>query len=93
MEQRMPAKKRTVAKKAVTKARPTERLSVKLKKDTDKFWSFQPSVQTVYWVLIGIGIVGTAVINFNTNMRVNELVNQIESQNAALDSTPVVKKH
>ncbi len=90
----MPTKKSST-KKAVSKTVKPKTHALKhvaLVKDTDNFWNVQPSIQSLYWILIGIAAIGTVIINFNTNMRVNDLLNQIESQNTAVDSRPVLRE-
>ena len=89
----MPAHKKTSAKKAKTTKPLHRQLHVKLTKDHESFWNTKPSAQTFYWLIIGIAVIGTAVINYDTTIRVNSLIDQLNAQRAAIDTTPVhVKK-
>lgn len=83
--------KKTPAKKISKKPLHRE-LSVKLTKDNESFWSLKPTAQTFYWLIIGIAVIGTVVINYDTNMRVNALIDQLNDQQAALDSSPLPPK-
>jgi len=94
----MPTKKKAPSPKTTKKAaakKPLHRdLRVRLAKSDENFWTFQPSIQSVYWLVIAIAVVGVAVINFNTNIRVNDLLDQIDAQNqASLNDAPATVKH
>jgi hypothetical protein len=73
----MPAKKK-IAKKSPAKKKLSP-YHVGLTKETEHFWNFKPTMQSVYWVLIGIAVIGTAIINFNTNTQVMNLIEDIRS--------------
>ena len=73
----------TVRKKSATKKikkKSKSKYHVRLSKDTDNFWNFHPTIQSVYWILISIGVIGTAVINYNTSTQINDLLIEINAQ-------------
>lgn len=73
----MPTKKK-ITKKSSTKKKLSP-YHVGLVKETDHFWNFKPTIQSVYWALIGIAVIGTTIINFNTNAQVMNLIEDIRS--------------
>lgn len=73
----MPAKKK-IAKKSPVKKQLSP-YHVGLAKETEHFWNFKPTMQSVYWALIGVAVIGTAIINFNTNAQVMNLIDDIRA--------------
>ena len=83
----MPTKKKSSSKKTTKKSRSPYK--IRLEKETEKFWNFKFTIQSVYWILIGIGVIGTTIINFNTNAQVNDFLSEInmeQSNSAVLDA-------
>ncbi len=92
----MPTNKKNTVKKTKKKQAPSYR--VKLTKNTEKFWNFKFTIQTVYWLLIGVGVIGTAIINYNIHAQVNDLLMGINSYQEksvpeTLRTIQSVKKH
>ncbi len=89
----MPTKKKSSSKKTTKK--PHSPYRIRIAKETENFWDFKFSVQSLYWVLIGIGVIGTTIINFNTNAQINDFLSEInmeQSNNVVLDTPAVPAK-
>jgi len=69
-------RKKTTAKKT---AKATVKRSV-AKKSTSKsnFWKIEFSINTVYWIAIGVAVIAAAAISYNTNMQVNNIYDKID---------------
>ncbi len=89
----MPANKKSTVKKTSRKKRvPSYR--IRLTKNTEEFWNFKFTIQTVYWLLIGVGVIGTAIINYNIHAQVNDLLMGINAYQENNEITkPLIKKH
>jgi len=84
----MPTAKKAGAKKSHPKKSHgiDPKYYVKLSRESESFWKFKPGVQTLYWVVIAIAVIGTAIINVNTSLEVSDLLNQIEARHLLDDS-------
>ena len=83
----MTTRKRSAPKKPKKKSKFEYRL--RLSKDTDNFWDFNPNIQSLYWILISVGVIGTAVINFNMSNQISELLLEINEQQAITSTLDV----
>ncbi len=72
----MATRKKPAAKKT---AKATVKRSV-AKKSTAKnnFWNIEFSINTVYWIAIGVAVIAAAVISYNTNMQVNDIYDRVD---------------
>ena len=73
----MATRKKTTSKKT-TKA--TVKRSAVAKKSTknNSFWKIDFSINTVYWLAIGIAVISAAALSYNTNQQVNDIYDQID---------------
>lgn len=72
----MATRKKTTAKKT---AKATVKRSVASKKATkSNFWKVEFSINTVYWIVIGIAVIAAAALSYNTNQQVNDIYDQID---------------
>lgn len=91
----MPIKKKSTPKKPRIRSPRTSKLAPKyigLSKEPVNFWTLQPTIQTVYWLLVGIAVIGTTIINFNMDLQVNSLIDRINTQNSINSVQPIVQK-
>ncbi len=75
----MAQRKKTATKKT---AKATVKRSVPKKTNENSFWQVKFTVNTVYWLAIGIAVVSAALFSYSTNLKVNEIYDQIDIQNA-----------
>ncbi len=72
----MATRKKTTAKKT---AKATVKRSVASKKSAkSNFWKVEFSINTVYWIVIGIAVIAAAALSYNTNQQVNDIYDQID---------------
>ncbi|OGL33165.1 hypothetical protein A3F64_02970 [Candidatus Saccharibacteria bacterium RIFCSPHIGHO2_12_FULL_42_8] len=72
----MATRKKTTAKKT---ARATVKRSVASKKTAkSNFWKVEFTINTVYWIVIGIAVISAAALSYNTNQQVNDIYDQID---------------
>ncbi len=72
----MATRKKTTAKKT---AKATVKRSVASKKTAkSSFWKIEFSINTVYWIAIGVAVIAAAAISYNTNMQVNNIYDKID---------------
>lgn len=72
----MATRKKTTAKKT---AKATVKRSVASKKTAkSNFWKVEFSINTVYWIVIGIAVIAAAALSYNTNQQVNDIYDQID---------------
>ena len=45
------------------------------------FWKVEFNLNTLYWVVIGLAVISTAVWTYNTNQQISELYDSIEVTN------------
>jgi|JRYG01.1.fsa_nt_gb cell division protein FtsL len=82
-KRKTPSTKRTTVKK--TRKTPAKKAVARQKKVASDFWTVKFTVNTLYWLIIGVAVVSTAFITFNTNQQVNELYDQIDQQQRSLE--------
>lgn len=72
----MATRKKTTVKKT---AKATVKRSVASKKTAkSNFWKVEFSINTVYWIVIGIAVIAAAALSYNTNQQVNDIYDQID---------------
>ncbi len=64
-------------KKSAQAARPTVKKSVVSKK-RNGFWRVEFNINTVYWMIIGLAVIATAVWTYNTNQQISEIYDSID---------------
>lgn len=72
----MATRKKTTSKKT-TKA-TVKRSAVAKKSTKNSFWKIDFSINTVYWLAIGIAVISAAALSYNTNQQVNDIYDQID---------------
>lgn len=75
----MATRKKTTTKKT---AKATVKRSVAKKSSKGSFWKIEFTINTVYWLIIGIAVIAAAAFSYNTSQRVNDIYDQIDIQNA-----------
>lgn len=68
-------RKKTTTKKT---AKATVKRSVAKKSTKNAFWKVDFTINTVYWLAIGIAVVAAALFSYTTNQRVNDIYDQID---------------
>lgn len=71
-------------KKITTKkiAKPTVKRSVAKRSKGSDFWRVGFTINTVYWLVIGMAVIATALLSYNTNLQVNSIYDQIDQVRA-----------
>lgn len=78
----MATRKKTTSKKT---AKATVKRSAAAKKSTTKnFWKIDFSINTVYWLAIGVAVISAAALSYNTNQQVNDIYDQIDRSSTEL---------
>ena len=78
--------RRAPSTKAVQSFRPT--------KPEQPFMTMQPSIQTVYWLILAVLVLGLGFWVANISMQVQDLYDQIDATNQSTSNiTTPVKKH
>lgn len=77
------ATRKKPAKKTTKKA--TVKRSVAKKSSASSFWKIEFSINTIYWIAIGIAVISVAVLSYNTNQQVNDIYDQIDATRALED--------
>lgn len=72
----MATRKKTTTKKT---AKATVKRSVAKKSPSKAFWKVDFTINTVYWLVIGIAVVAAALFSYTTNQRVNDIYDQIDT--------------
>ena len=92
------ASAKPVLKTKVTKVRRAPATSGQVRsfrpaKPEQPFLTVQPSIQTLYWLVLAVFVVGLGVWVAGINVKVQSLYDQIDSQNAEASSLVIpVKK-
>lgn len=60
--------------------------------DNPEFFSFQPTVQTAYWLILGVIIIGLTVWVYRLQQQITDIYDTIEINNAQDDTSAVVLK-
>ena len=82
--------KTAAKKKSVNKRQPSvHSKNISTSSSTSTFWQVKFTINTVYWIVIGIAVISTAIIAYNTNMQVNDLYDSIDAQNARLEELDI----
>jgi cell division protein FtsL len=83
----------TKKRKAPSKAKAT-RPAVKKRVASsaqDSFWKIEFNVNTFYWIIIGVMVVGIAMWTYDTNQRINKMYDTVDQNNAVDEVTPRIK--
>ena len=72
--------------KATTARKPVTKRSVAKEPD---FFTFSPSIQTLYWIIIGILVIGLNIWVMNLNNKVQSIYDKIDENSIILMSEPV----
>lgn len=74
-------------KKSIQRKAPVKKTTVRRTKATNsEFWKVKFTVHTLYWLIIGLAVISTAFITYNTNLQVNEMYDQLAEQQATLET-------
>ena len=77
-------------KKKVTKSHKTAAQTVKKKQLSsakNNFWKVEFNVNSVFWLVIGLAVVATAILTYNTNLQTTAIydsIDQLNSENEAI---------
>ncbi len=74
-DKRVATRKKTTTKKT---AKATVKRSVAKKSTKNGFWKVDFTINTVYWLVIGVAVVAAALFSYTTNQRVNDIYDQID---------------
>jgi cell division protein FtsL len=80
----MATKKKTA--KTTKAASPGSKKKTISKQGSD-FWKVQFTINTVYWLVIGLAVIATAVLTYNTNQQISDLYDSIDVSNLQADSS------
>ena len=78
----MATKKKTLTRKA---AKPAVKKNVALKSSRSDFWKVDFTVNTVYWLIIGLAVIATAVWTYNTNEQITAIYDSIDQTSISDD--------
>jgi len=85
---------RTAAKPRKAAVKKSAQLqSFKLATDTPRFMSFQPTVQTLYWLIIGALVVALAAWALSLQLQILSVYNQIDSNSEAITQIKSAPHH
>jgi hypothetical protein len=79
------ARKKTVTKKAPVRKSPVRRAASVSRQDRN-FLDWRFTLESIVWVIIGIAVIATAIIVMNMSQQLNDIYDQIDAQNASLDT-------
>lgn len=79
------AKKKPVAKKAATKRPATHRKAapVRAAQTQSSFMAVRPSIETVYWIVLGAVVIALAAWVLHLTTQIDNLYNQVEINDAS----------
>lgn len=80
------------AKKKHSSSPSTELRSFAPATESTPFFTFKPSIQTVYWLILGVMVLSLGAWVININARVQNIYNQIDANTSASNFTVPVKK-
>lgn len=76
-----------MVKKPVAKKTTVKRVSAKKPVSVAaNFWKIEFTINTVYWLVIGVAVIATAFIAVDNNQRLNAIYDQIDAENARIDT-------
>jgi hypothetical protein len=79
------ARKKTITKKAPARKSSTRR-AASVSRQERNFLDWRFTFESIVWVVIGIAVIATAIIVMNMSQQLNDIYDQIDAQNASLDS-------
>lgn len=75
-DKRVATRKKTTTKKT---AKATVKRSVAKKSTNKSFWKVDFTINTLYWLVIGVAVISAALFSYTTNQRVNDIYDQIDA--------------
>lgn len=87
------APKRPAAKKTKVSVKKTQSLqSFRLSPQTTPFMSFKPSIQTVYWLILSLSVLGLGLWVINLSLQVQALYDRIDATQDQAITMPMPAK-
>lgn len=83
----MPTAKSTKRQPKKTVRKATSRAASRTRQTS--FFSFQPSMQTFYWVILGALVIALAFWVLTLSIKIQRIYDQIDEQNALVDSLQI----
>jgi uncharacterized protein HemX len=77
---RKAAPKKATTTRAKTSAVASQARSFKLEKNPD-FFTFQPTIQTFYWLIIGVLVIGLTIWVYMLQQQITQIYDSIEINN------------
>lgn len=85
----MATRKKIITKKSV---KPTVKRSVASKSKGSNFWKIKFTINTIYWLIIGVAVISVALLLYSTNLQVDNIYDQIDQVNNSVSTSPTVNK-
>lgn len=73
----MATRKKTTTKKSAKTT--VKRTAPRKQAASSHFWKVKLTTNTLYWLLIGVAVIATALISYDTNQRINSVYDEVEA--------------
>jgi len=86
-------RKAPVTKKKISRKKPAQMKTFKLASEQQKFLSFNPTIQTFYWVVLGVIVIMFTAWIMKLQSDVNLIYDQIDANDSTIIEEPLLQKN